>query len=118
MKRYALLLAAVVGMAAMNEGYAGPVLGPGTSVKIGEARGSVVYYEPFRGGELGIVSLVGDGSTDLDVFVYDEAGRLVAQGIGLTDIEVVRFVPARTSRFRIEVRNLGTTWNRFTLMTD
>src|SRR6478752_4165711 len=106
MKRYALLVAAVVGMAALNAVYAGPVLGPGTSVKTVEARGSVVYVESFRGGEVGVVSLVGDGSTDLDVFVYDDAGRLVAQGIGLTDIEVVTFVPAQTARFRIEVRNL------------
>lgn len=117
MRKYALILATV---AATFSGHvlAGPVLGPGTSVKTVEARGSVVYSETFRGGEIGVVSLVGDGSTDLDVFVYDEAGRLVAQGIGLTDVEVVTFTPARTARYRIEVRNLGNVRNRFTLMTD
>ena len=120
MKRQLMVLAAVVmvGAASLGAVTASPILGPGTSVKIVEARGSVTYFETFRGGELAIVSLVGDGATDLDVFVYNEAGFLVAQGIGPTDIEVLRFTPNRTERYRIVVRNLGNTWNRFTLMTD
>jgi hypothetical protein len=92
--------------------------GPGNDTKVCQAYGSVTYYEQFRGGWTARVALVGDGSTDLDVFVYDLQGRLVAQGTGPTDIELVSWFPVRTQTYRIVVRNLGGTWNRYSIATN
>lgn len=117
MKRVALMLSLGLVLSIGSSLFAGPVAGPGRSVKTVQGGQSIIYYETFRGGEKATVDLVGDGATDLDVFVYDSRGRLVAQGIGLTDIEVVSFIPNRTETFRIEVRNLGHTWNRYSMLT-
>ncbi len=97
---------------------AGHVRGPQVGSARCEAYGSVIYYETFRSGEMAEVAIHGDGDTDLDVFVYDMNGRLIVQGVGLTDREQVRwFVPA-TGTYRIVVRNLGNVWNRFGLATN
>src|SRR5437764_700031 len=99
---------------------AGRAPAPGVDTKRCEAFNSVTYHENFYGGEVATVSIVGDGDTDLDIFVYDMQGRLVAQGIGPTDIETVSwFVPGnQIQRYRIVVRNLGGVWNRYTMRTN
>ncbi len=97
---------------------AGRIPGPGIDTKVCEAFGSVTYYETFAGGQLARVAIVGDGTTDLDVFVYDMNGRLIVQGIGLSDREVVSWVPNGTQTYRIVVRNLGDTWNRFSMASN
>ena len=119
MKRFTSILACVVILATMvSMANAGRLNGPGKDTKICQANGSVTYYETFRGCEQARVAIVGDGSTDLDIFVYDMEGRLVAQGIGLTDIELVTWFPSRTQTYRIVVKNLGSVWNRYSLATN
>jgi hypothetical protein len=118
MKRCATLLGlvALLGFAGMVE--AGRIQGPGRDVRRCEAYSSVTYYDTFRGGELAVVSIAGDGDTDLDLFVYDQFGNLVVQGIGLTDRETVSWTPFATGTYRIVVRNLGGVWNRYSLSTN
>lgn len=112
-------LVVVVGVLALAGGVeAGRIPGPGIDVRRCEAYASVTYYDTFRGGELAVVSIAGDGDTDLDLFVYDRFGNLVAQGIGLTDRETVRWLPRSTGTYRIVVRNLGGVWNRYSLSTN
>lgn len=76
------------------------------------------HWIRFRGGEPGAVAIEGDGDTDLDLYVYDENNNLIGRSIGLYDSEVVRFRPAWTGPFRIEVRNLGNVWNEYYLATN
>ncbi|MBM4073454.1 MAG: hypothetical protein FJ271_31700 [Planctomycetes bacterium] len=109
-------LVGVLGLAGAVE--AGRIPGPGIDTRRCEAYSSVTYHDTFRGGELAVVSIVGDGDTDLDVFVYDRFGNLIVQGIGLTDRETVRWVPRSTGTYRIVVRNLGGVWNRYSLATN
>lgn len=117
MKKLALLgLVGILGLAGVVE--AGRIPGPGVDSRRCEAYSSVTYYDTFRGGEMAVVSIVGDGDTDLDLFVYDNAGRLIVQGIGLTDRETVRWLPSTTGTYRIVVRNLGGVWNRYSLATN
>jgi hypothetical protein len=78
----------------------------------------VTYHETFRGGEFAMIEIDGDGSTDLDIYVYDENGNLITYGIGLSDREVVSFNPLWTGVFRIEVRNLGGRTNWYRLITN
>ena len=118
MQKLAVLLggfALLLGAASVE---AGRVPGPGKDLKIVQARSTVTYYETFRANELAVVSIVGDGSTDLDIYVYDENGNFITAATGLSDVETVTFTPAWTGVFRIEVRNLGSTWNEYALATD
>ncbi|MCI0641752.1 MAG: C13 family peptidase [Gemmataceae bacterium] len=52
-------------------------------------------------------ALIGDGSTDVDIEVYDAQGQLVAKDDKFTDLALVRWVPKSTQEFTIKVRNLG-----------
>lgn len=101
----------------MSVAFAGPTLGPGSGVRRVAANSTMIFNETFRGGELAVVSIAGDGDTDLDLYVFDNNGRLVARAIGLTDRETISFIPRLTSNFRIEVRNLGNVWNQFVIVT-
>jgi hypothetical protein len=120
MKKFAILCVALASLAVIPMVQAGRFPGPGSDKARCEAFGSVTYYEKFYGGETASVSIVGDGYTDLDLFVYDLQGRLVAQGIGPTDIETVSwFVPGNTPQtYKIVVRNLGSTYNVFGMGTN
>jgi hypothetical protein len=90
MKRAAMILGVAAVLAFAGLAQAGRLLGPGIDAKTAPAFGSVTYYETFRGGEEAVVSIVGDGATDLDVFVYDRFGNLVTSATGPTDRETVR----------------------------
>lgn len=97
---------------------AGRVGGAGSDNDIVEAYSTSTYYIDFYGSEWAEVSVIGDGDTDLDVFVYDMHGNLVAQDIGYTDRCFVDWYPRRRGTYRIEVQNLGSVWNRYTLRTN
>ncbi|MDX2133033.1 MAG: hypothetical protein SFY69_13370 [Planctomycetota bacterium] len=66
-------------------------------------------------GQLTIIAGKGDGSTDLDMAVYDPAGRLVAWDFRADDRMLVNFIPMRTGIYRIEIRNRGRWFNDFAL---
>lgn len=99
-------------------GTMGAVGGPRGTVDIVQARSADNYVVAFRGGELAIVSIRGDGDTDLDLYIYDENGNLIVSGTGPTDRETVSWTPAWTGNFRIRVVNLGRVWNRYALVTN
>jgi hypothetical protein len=91
--------------------FASPIRGPLTDTARCQAFSRVTYHEVFRGNQVTTISIVGDGDTDLDLYVYDANGNLIASGIGLSDRETVSFIPFATGAFRVEVRNLGNVWN-------
>jgi hypothetical protein len=96
----------------------GRVGGPGHAVSRVEAYSKMTYDIVFRGGELAQVVVDGAGRTDLDLFVYDENGHLIAFDDDPTDDCVATWTPIWTGRFRIEVRNLGLVSNRFEITTN
>src|SRR5687767_171535 len=55
--------------------------------------GAEVYQVRFRGGELAEVMAEGDG--DIDLYIYDEQGRLVAEDDLDDFLPVCRFRPQR-----------------------
>jgi hypothetical protein len=73
------------------------------------------FTEGFLGLAPAQVNVIGDGTTSLGVFVYDQTNRLVVCGTGAT--VRLNFTPGLTGSYRIEVHNLGNVWNRFTLTT-
>ncbi len=77
------------------------------------ARGTDVYNIRFRGGETAVVIVSGDGDTDLDLFVYDSNGNLVASDTDNTDDCVCAWTPRYTGTFTIKVKNYGNVYNRY-----
>ena len=68
--------------------------------------------------ELAEVLVSGDGDTDLDLYVYDSNGNLIAKDIDYSDDCYVRWIPAWTGRFIIRIVNRGPVYNRFVILTN
>lgn len=79
------------------------------------ALGVDVYKITCRGGEATTIYVSGDGDTDLDLYVYDANGNLIAYDDDGDDECVVRFVAYRTHTFTVRVRNRGRVYNCYTL---
>lgn len=77
-----------------------------------------MYTVRFWAGELAEVGVVGDGDTDLDLYIYDEDGDLVVRDIDYGDVCYCSWVPSRTSVYVVKVVNLGNVYNEFTLLTN
>ncbi|MBR5068138.1 MAG: PPC domain-containing protein [Bacteroidales bacterium] len=77
-----------------------------------------VYTVTFRGGELAIVAVIGDGDTDLDLYIYDSNGNLVASDSDYTDDCVCTWTPRWTGSFKIKIRNRGSISNCYLLRTN
>jgi hypothetical protein len=77
-----------------------------------------VTYRPilFSANDEGIVSVSGDGSTMLDVAVYDERGNLVIHYAGYSPW--VSFRPYWVQGMVIKIRNLGSVSNTFSMHTN
>ncbi len=100
MRRFIALMA-IVGMlgitqAAKAQDVGGTVVRPSTTDVIK----ATVY-----GGHWAEVGVIGDGDTDLDLYVYDPAGRLVGFDDDPTDDCFVRFFALVTGTYTIKVVN-------------
>src|SRR5271166_5526750 len=62
--------------------------------------------------------LAGDGSSDLDLLVYDENDHLVCRSASSSDREYCRWWPRWTGPFRIEIQNLGAVANLYRVATN
>lgn len=82
------------------------------------ARHHDIYNVRFYGGEPAIVTVVGDGDTDLDLRIYDQNGNLICRDTDYTDRNYCRWQPLWTGNFRIKVTNLGRVYNRYTISTN
>lgn len=71
----------------------------------------------FVAGERAVITVAGNGNTNLDLLVYDADGHIIV-GEGLYDRKTARVDVYRTGSFRIEVRNLGLMDNAALLMTN
>ena len=77
-----------------------------------------IYDLTFRADAEARIYVSGDGDTDLDLYVYDSSGNLVAWDVDLTDECFASWTPRRTGRFRVEVVNRGPLYNRYRLLTN
>lgn len=107
-----------LGSGEIDETRAGRVGGAGVADSRVEAYSTDVYHTRFVGGEVAVIRLQGDGDTDLDLYVYDQNGNLIARSTGYSDREEVAWRPRWTGTFRIEVRNRGGIWNQYVLTTN
>ena len=112
------LFAAVLSLAIAAPALAGSVSGPQVASTQVLAQSTDSFAATFRGGESTTVAISGDGDTDLDLYVYDENGNLIASDLSASDQALVSFTPAWTGQFRIEVQNRGYVYNAFGIATN
>ncbi len=72
----------------------------------------------FWAGELAEVIVVGDGDNDLDLYIYDESGNLIASDTDYTDQCVCRWVPSWTGSFTIRIVNRGVVYSYYAIATN
>ena len=72
----------------------------------------------FYGGEVARVAIVGDGDTDMDLYIYDQNGHEITRTSGPGSNCLVQFVPRWTGPFRVRVVNLGYVYSDYILMTN
>jgi len=94
---------------------AGVVGGPKQTSEKVQAFSTDSYIINFKGEQLAQVYVSGDGSTDLDLFVYDQNNALVTYVDDYTDECLAQWIPARTGSYTIVVKNTGRVWNRYYL---
>lgn len=102
----------------------------GSSGNLGAASGPIVHHDSvlarhyddytvtFVAGELARVAVVGDGDTDLDLYIYDESGNLITSDTDYSDQCLVEFTPRWTGVFRVRVVNNGYVYNNYVLLTN
>jgi hypothetical protein len=67
---------------------------------------------------LAVITVIGDGDTDLDLYVYDENGNLIEHDADYTDDCVVTFTPKWTGNFKIKIVNRGRVYNSYVIRTN
>ncbi len=72
----------------------------------------------FEGGALAVVGISGDGATDLDLYVIDEAGKRICAAEGNGDDEICRFTPRTTGTYKVEIKNLGKVANQYLFVSN
>jgi hypothetical protein len=81
-------------------------------------RASKTFTARFYAGERITVGVIGDGSTDLDLYVYDVRGNEIAKCTGSSDMEEMTLKIYRSETFTIKVVNRGYDYNEFVVYTD
>ena len=105
-------------LAADAEGTRGAVGGPKYDYGTVYARDYAYYDASFIANQLAEVVVSGDGDTDLDLYVYDSNGNLIASDTDFTDDCYVRWYPKWTGRFRIKIVNRGGVYNNYVIATN
>ena len=96
----------------------GRVHGAAVHVDRVSASGTDTFREIYRAKEIAEVCIVGDGDTDLDLFIYDENGNLICEDIGFTDRAYCNWTPRWEGLFEIVIENLGGVYNEYRLFTN
>ena len=98
--------------------FAGAIDGPQRANTQVKANSIDRFTVNFRENERAIVCLKGDGDTDLDLYIYDENGNLVAKDIDNTDTCAAVWTPKWSGHFTIQVKNRGNVYNCYKLYTN
>lgn len=107
----AMIVSLLIGFA--PAAFAKPVDGPVYGRHRVQAHSSDRFAVTLRGGEGTTIFVSGDGDTDLDLYLFDENGRLVDSDTDDTDDCLIRIYPRWTGPFVIVVRNWGSVYNDY-----
>ena len=113
MKKFLLALAGVL---MLVQGASAEPVGGATCRAAGVYAYSTHDFDvTLYGAEASLISVRGDTDTDLDLYVYDQFGNLIASDTDATDQCLVAVVPDSTGHFMIRVVNRGNVYNDFSI---
>ena len=113
------LLSLLTQIEADNQGaHRGAVNGPSGTYETVRAGDTDTYRISFVAGYLAEILVSGDGDTDLDLYVYDSNGNLIASDTDYTDDCYVSWVPRWTGSFIVQIVNRGRVYNRYVMLTN
>lgn len=72
-----------------------------------------VYNVTLKKGETFYIYVSGDGDTDLDLFIYDENGNLIDSDVDSDDECLCIVTPKWTGKFKVQIKNYGSVYNRY-----
>lgn len=101
-----------------SDNHRGLLGGPGRRVDRVAANSTDTYILAFKYGVPAEIFVSGDGDTDLDLYVYDENGNLIAHDDDYSDDCYVCWTPAWTGNFVVKIVNRGTVYNQYVLLTN
>ena len=87
-------------------------------VDVVKAKTTDVYKVYFSSSQRAEVLVIGDGDTDLDLYVYDENGNLIEYDTDTGDDCYASWTPKWSGYFRIKIKNLGNVPNRYMMLTN
>ena len=96
----------------------GAVNGPSRHYDTVNGNSTDTYQVSFIAHYLAEIAVSGDGDTDLDLYVYDSNGNLIAKDEDYSDDCYVSWVPKWTGRFVVKVVNRGPLYNRYVILTN
>lgn len=105
-------------MAAAAEGTRGATNGPIEHYDRILANDYDLYNISFRAGELAEVAVIGDGDTDLDLYIYDANGNFIVSDTSYSGNCYVSWVPRWTGNFIVKIVNRGNVYNNYVLLTN
>lgn len=105
-------------LTAVAEGTRGAIGGPKYDNSTVSAHSYKLYTQQFYGGSFAEVAVIGDGDTDLDLYIYDENDNLITSDTDYTDRCYVSFQPRWTGYFSIKIVNRGNVYNRYSIATN
>jgi hypothetical protein len=118
LRNVTLALAGLVAVGAASVAVAQPVGGMKHRTTTVSGLSSDTFQVTFQGSQLAMITVSGDGDSDLDVYVYDELGNLIASDEDGSDQCLVAFTPRWTGRFTIRVVNRGLLPNLYTIIAS
>ena len=101
-----------------QSGSRGAVNGPSRHYDTVNGSSTDTYQVSFIANYLAEIAISGDGDTDLDLYVYDSNGNLIASDTDYSDDCYVSWVPKWTGRFIVKVVNRGPLYNRYVILTN
>lgn len=113
------LLGLLAQIEADNQGsHRGAVNGPSRTYEAVRAGDTDTYRISFVASYLAEILVSGDSDTDLDLYVYDSNGNLIASDTDYTDDCYVSWVPRWTGSFIVQIVNRGRVYNRYVMLTN
>jgi len=96
----------------------GTIGGPYHIERIVDKKDQNVYEMRFIASQLAEILVMGDGDTDLDLYIFDSNNNLVESDTDYTDFCYVSWVPAWTGPYTVVIVNRGGVHNKFTMITN
>ncbi|MDR3153758.1 MAG: hypothetical protein LBW85_05665 [Deltaproteobacteria bacterium] len=77
-----------------------------------------VYNVRYRGGEVARATVRADGRYDIDLYVYNGSGQLVAYDNDATSVGICSWVPSRTRNYSLRVKNTTGSYVGYLIYTN